>query len=188
MISGDRDFAGSNPRLAAFIVLVLVAAGCGESADNAIARRRKEYNEPTPILARFSGKVTVDGQAPELERAHELLIFLYDPKTPATPAKPPSYTTCQKDGSFSFGDGVAPGTYVVLFAELERGRPGVFRGPDVFKNLYNDPDKNAAIDKFKVDLSPPGKTDQNFILEIAGKEPITNPGPLAIVRVGRPAK
>jgi hypothetical protein len=175
--------SGSNYRAALFVALCLFAAGCSESADQAIERRRKEYNEPAPTLAKFSGKVTVDSQPPEVEPDHSLLVFLYDPKNPPTPAKPARFTACQKDGSFQFGDGVAPGSYVVLFAELRHGRPGHFRGPEVLKNLYNDPDKNGAIEGFKVDLSPPGKTGQVFNLEIAGKEPVASPGSRAIVKV-----
>ena len=79
--------------------------------------------------------------------------MLYDPKQPATEAKPPRYAIVQNDGTFKFGQGgVPPGSYVALFAELQRGRPGSFRGPDLLKNLYNDPDKNQNVENFKVEI------------------------------------
>ena len=167
------------------ILLGLCAAGCGESADEAISRRRKQYNDPAPTLVPFSGKVTIDGQPPQVEPDHKLWVFVYDPKNPPTLAKPLRFTSCKKDGSFQFGDGVAPGSYVVLFAELEHGRGGSFRGSDRLKNLYNDPDKNGKQEGFKVAVSPPGKTDCAFNLEISGKEPVITPGPHALVGSGR---
>ena len=171
-------------RCVLLVLLPLFAAGCSESADQAIARRRKEYNLPTPKLVPFSGKVTIDGQPPEIELGHPLWVFLYDPKNPPAPGKEP-YTACNKDGSFSFGDGVAPGSYVVLFAELRHALSAGFRGSDRLKNLYNDPDKNGNQEGFKVDLSSSGKTDCTFNLEVAGKEPVETPGPHSIVGSGK---
>jgi hypothetical protein len=185
MTGWDRDGIRSYRRLAACVALALLAGGCGESADQAEARRKKENKLPEQILIKFSGKVTIDGQPPQLDADHRLLIFLFDPKSPPPHGRPPRYTDCQKDGSFQFGQGVVPGSYVVLFAEFKPGRPGVFHGPDALKNLYNDPDKNAARDGFKVDLSSTGKT-QDFNLEVAGKEAET-PGPSAVINITRGA-
>jgi hypothetical protein len=169
--------------MAVCLALALAAGGCGESANQAEARRKKENNLPEQILTKFSGNVTMDGQAPQLEPSHKLLIFLFDPKSPPPHGRAPRYTACREDGSFQFGEGVAPGSYVVLCAEFKPGRPGVFHGPDALKNLYNDPDTNAAREGFKVDLSSAGKT-QNFNLEVAGKEAGV-PGPLAVVNITR---
>ncbi len=177
------DRIRSYRRLTAIVALALLAGGCGESADQAEARRKKENNLPEQILIKFSGKVTIDGQPPQLKADHTLLIFLFDPKSPPPHGRPPRYTACQEDGSFKFGEGVAPGSYVALFAEFKAGRPGVFHGPDALKNLYNDPDKNATRQGYKVDLSSTVKT-QDFNLELAGKEADT-PGPLAVVNITR---
>jgi hypothetical protein len=39
--------------------------------------------------------------------------------------------------------------------------------PDALKNLYNDPDKKATREEFKVDVSRPGKSS-DFKLEVDG--------------------
>jgi hypothetical protein len=93
------------------------------------------------------------------------------------------------DGSFEFttykkGDGVPPGSYVVLFAQMEQVlmiNTG-FYPPDRFKNLYNDPEKST----FKVDVTAPGKSDWLFELGVEGKERNNIPGPQAIkeIRLG----
>jgi hypothetical protein len=106
---------------------------------------------------------------------------------------------CNDDGKFAFGtyekdDGVPAAEYVVTFVLLHLptagggrggGRmrqatgPRHFQGPDELKNLYNDPDKSP----FQVELSPPGKTDWEFNLEVAGKDPVVTPGPHALTRL-----
>jgi hypothetical protein len=167
------------------VALSLLAGGCSESADEATARRKKEYNIQDQPAAKYSGTVTIDGRPPDIQTGHELLVFLYDSKTDADKGgRGGRYSACQRDGRFQFGETIPPGSYVVLFAELARGRPGVFRGPDLLQNLYNDPDKNATRDGFTVELSPPGKTGASFNLEIAGKEPVSTPGSHAVVRAG----
>jgi hypothetical protein len=118
-----------------------------------------------------------------------LVVMLYDPKNPR--AGGPLHAVCTNDGDFQFGtyekgDGVKPGSYVVLFAELTPAlmaskRSNGLRGPDGLMNLYNDPDKNGQDDRFKIELSEPGKTDWDFQLEAAGKQPIANPGPNAVM-------
>jgi hypothetical protein len=82
MMGCNRDGIRSCRRMAALLALVLAAGGCSESADQAEARRKKENNLPEQILIKFSGKVTIDGQPPQLEPNHKLLIFLFDPKAP----------------------------------------------------------------------------------------------------------
>jgi hypothetical protein len=48
--------------------------------------------------------------------------------------------------------------------------------------VYNNPDKNAKDDKFVVDVEKPGKTDYEFNLDVAGKDP-AQPSPHAIKRL-----
>jgi len=186
MLGVDWNRVGAIGQLSAVVLLGLFAAGCGgESAEQAIERRKKQYNEQPQILAQFSGQVTIDGAPPAVASDHALIVLLYDPKQPPAPGRSPRHVTCQADGSFRFTDGVAPGSYVVLFAILKRGHPGSYRGPDLLQNRYNDPDKNAEKPEFKLDLSSPGKTDQVFKLEVAGKDPIQAPGAHAVTKLQR---
>jgi hypothetical protein len=184
VIASNRSRILSTLWFAVLVILCNLAAGCSESADQAVARRKVELNIKDVPTAKFSGKVSIDNQAPQLPADHNLLTFLFDPKSPPKEGHPPRYTVCQPDGTFQFND-VPPGSYVVLFGEFRRGRPGVFHGPDALKNLYNDPDKNATQDVFKVDLASSGKSGQTFNLEVAGKEGVTSPGPQAVAQVTR---
>jgi hypothetical protein len=177
-------------RFAGCVFLGLFLAGCsgGESVEHASQRRGKESNEPAQVLAKLSGRVTIDNQPPAVEPRHALLLMLYDPERPPTESKPPRYAIVQNDGTFKFGQGgVPPGSYVALFAELQRGRPGTFRGPDVLKNLYNDPDKNQSVDSLKVEVPAFGKM-QNFNLEVAGREAVNPRGAHSIDQFSAPAQ
>jgi hypothetical protein len=94
---------------------------------------------------------------------------------------------------------VVAGKYVVTFVELHRfilrspvrvlwtsqfsPGPERYRQPDELHNLYNDPDKNAKIDEFVLDLQPPGHSHHNFNLVVADKKPVEKPGPNAVVGV-----
>jgi hypothetical protein len=90
--------------------------------------------------------------------------------------------------SYERGDGVPTGSYVVLFAELiptplmATKRSKGLRGPDGLMNLYNDPDRNKQDVQFKIDITPPGKSDYAFDLKVAGKEAAT-PGPHAVTEI-----
>ena len=87
------------------------------------------------------------------------------------------------------GDGVPLGKYVVGFVALHApkkargggppGGPLPYRGPDSLKNLYNDPDKNKDIQEFVVEVTEPGRSDYEFNLTVAGKDPGV-PGPHAV--------
>jgi hypothetical protein len=117
-----------------------------------------------------------------------LFIFLSDPQHLEKPAK--YVARCQpENGSFEFmtyfpGDGVPLGKYIVGFVALHAvqkaggpvGGPAPYRGPDGLKNLYNNPDKNKDIKEFVVEVTQPGRTDYEFNLTVAGKDPgVTGP-------------
>jgi hypothetical protein len=176
----------------ALAACVALAAGCSgrQSADQALDNALKAVGDQRGPTAKFSGRVLIDGNPPGETRPAATLIILYDPKNPPTSTRLPMYAVCNpEDGSFEFttynkGDGVKPGSYVVLFAQMEQVlmiNTG-FYPPDKFKNLYNDPDTS----KFKVDVTEPGQSDLLFKLEVEGKEPNKNPGPQAIkeIRLG----
>jgi hypothetical protein len=184
MIGWGRNWVDRSRWRSALLLFSLIAAGCGgESAQQAIARRQKELNLPPREVVKFSGTVTIDGQRPEVLDGHVLLVALCAPNDPPPDKKPPRYAIVHKDGTFQFGeDGVVPASYVVAIALLRRGKPGSFRGPDALHNLYNDPEKNASLEGFALDLKPPGKTNANFNLTVAGQEPVATPGPKALIK------
>jgi len=165
-------------------LLAISAVGCSGSSTPA-ARLEKAYREanlqPSPVV-KFAGTVTVDGQPP----SPFTLVLLMDPKNPKAGVQK---TVCDADGKFAFtsyeaGDGVPPGSYVVLFARFNMGgRLGQYDPPDLMHNLYNDPEKNVEIPEFQVTVAAPGKTDYAFELSVSGKEPVTHPGPDAVTEL-----
>lgn len=167
------------------LLIAGLALGCGskETADQAMTRISKETGIGIPATAKFSGKVIIDGVPAPLRT----LVILYNQDKPPRPKDIPPYAMCGDDGSFAFttnldGDGVPPGNYVVLFAQLVNNlyaKDATWIEPDGLKNLYNDPDKS----EFKVEVKAPGKTDYLFELTTTGKEPITKPGPKAITKL-----
>jgi len=169
--------------------LSLLFAGCGSSSvDQAIDRQLKEVHGARVQLAKFAGRVMVDGQAPTLGPKEALFVMLYDPNYPPGPGESPFHTPCDKEGNFEFtrfsrGDGVPLGSYVVLFAQLKAhgSQRGNYGPPDKLKNLYSDPDTS----QFKVDVTSPGKTDYLFDLQVEGKEPVAKPGPHAVTQIRR---
>jgi hypothetical protein len=175
---------------AGLIVVGLTIAGCSrrESADQALDRALQESKKTRDVTAKFAGKVTIDGQKPDIEKGQSLVVILYDPqKPPPNRQTIPRSARCRPDGSFAFNtygtdDGAPVGNYIVLFAVLKPSKTG-FRGPDGLKNLYNDPEKNDKIPDYHLDLKPPGKTDWTFDLAVAGKEPVTTPGPHAVTGI-----
>jgi hypothetical protein len=184
-------------RCAAIAAFALLLAGCGPpSADQALKQAFQQNPKVKPAeIAPFEGTVTVDGTAPE-KPGTSLLVILNDPKNPQDPhRKPQLMTGCNKDGHFYFttyspGDGVRVGSYVVTFVQLKdlaapfgKMKRAGFGPPDELKNLYNDPDKNAAIAEFKVEIKEPGIKDAHFNLIVAGKEAVTDPGPHAITEI-----
>jgi hypothetical protein len=176
-------------------VLCVFAFGCGggsQNADQALNKAITATGGEKSGVAKFAGTVQIDGNPPESKGVVRTLVFLWDLKKGESGKYQPSFAWCDENGHFEFttyekGDGVPVGSYVVCFAQLEGGikisGDGGWHGPDGFHNLYNDPDKNKDNKDFVVDISPPGKTDWDFRLEVQGKEPISTAGPRAITRM-----
>ncbi len=97
----------------------LMLAGCGRTND----RLKQAYQDAALAkvpVAPVSGIVTVDGLAP----APFTLVMLWDPKKPSANVL---RTICDSEGRFAFtsyegGDGVPPGTYVVLVRTVQHGK------------------------------------------------------------------
>jgi hypothetical protein len=150
--------------------------------------------QPQAPLAKVAGRVSIDGQPPAADL--RLFVVLSDPghldKQGETPRV---FARCDPQGNFAFttystGDGVPYGKYVASFVELHRmkgtrrgrmPRPQlIFVEPDELKNLYNDPEKNKNDPTFVLDVQPPGRTNYEFDLSVAGKDPVAKPGPHAV--------
>jgi|HubBroStandDraft_4_1064222.scaffolds.fasta_scaffold69432_2 hypothetical protein len=165
------------------LLLVLAAAtGCSshQSPEQRIKLALEQSGMPATSLYPIAGTVNIDGQPPTFDdRRKRLVITLYDPQKPD---KKHLHTMAREDGSFRFTeDGIGAGHYVLAFAVLRRKGPQHFVGPDALNNLYNDPDLNAkSHPEFVIDHQAPGKKDYAFNLDVAGKDPITSPGPHAV--------
>jgi hypothetical protein len=162
--------------LAALALCSLSAAGCNHtpSEQEALKKSLEVNNRAQETVVPFSGTVTIDGQPPVADRRTPVFVVVYDPKNPPKGRQPPFTARCDKEGHFQFntygtGDGLPAGSYVVLFAQPKADG-------DALKNLYNDPDKNDKEERFRIELTPPGKTNWSFDLAVAGKEPNTTPG------------
>jgi hypothetical protein len=184
-------------RLTTVVAIALVVEGCGRpSADQALEQAFRDNPTAQRVeIVKFEGTVAVDGQPP-VKPGTQLFIILNDPKTPQDPTKRPKLVGgCDDEGKFFFStygarDGVEAGTYVVTFVQLHhpqslfnRRAGSVFEQPDELQNLYNDPDKNAAVPEFRVEIQPPGRNDWRFDLAVAGKDSNPTPGPHAITRL-----
>jgi hypothetical protein len=190
-------------RFAAWLVFAASVAGCNgnQSADQALERQIKDNPQlKRDNIAKFAGKVTVDGQPPASDcKMFVILTNAQHLDENAHLRAPRHYAFCDSDGKFAFGtydkaDGVPVGKYVVTFAEFHipaargmRRMVGVsgahYTEPDELKNLYNDPDKNQADEKFNLDLQAPGKADYEFDLAVGSKEPAATPGPNAVTSI-----
>jgi len=174
--------------------------GCGgnQTAEQALDRQFQQHPEfKKATLAKFSGRVTVDGMPPAKEAQVFVILFNLQHLEEAAHSKAPKlFALCNPEGKFSFrtylaGDGVVAGKYVVTFVALHRpAKSGhrvmggaFFSPPDELKNLYNDPDQNVKDEKFNLDLQSPGKGDYEFDLAVAGMQPVETPGPNAWTRI-----
>jgi hypothetical protein len=176
-------------------MLAVVLGGCSGSQKAELAEARQIQNNPQlkkPVTARLAGQVTVDGHPPSTDS--RLFVILNDPQKPRDFAKGhPLYARCDSLGNFAFGnvlkrDVVPIGSYVVTFVQLhpETRRtigPAAFGPPDELKNLWSDPQNNARVPAFVLNVAPPGKTDYRFDLRVAGKEPLAAPGGQAVTRI-----
>lgn len=189
---GTRSLLRSGVTATALATGLAVAGfviGCGSRPEQSLDNQLKELGTTRQLTAKFAGTVTIDGQPPRAVIGRGLRILLYDPNNPPARARSPLNATVDPDdGHFEFttysaGDGVPQGTYVVLFVALEHSTTGAnrrYHEPDALKNLYNDPDVNKNTQDFNVTLLGSGKTDYHFNLELAGREPAGSPGPNAI--------
>lgn len=166
----------------ACLMVGLAASGCTHpQTENEQLKKSLEVNgRSEATVVKFSGTVTVDGQAPAVDRRFPFFVMAYDPKQPLKGRQLPNTARCNKEGHFQFntystGDGLPAGDYIVLFAWPQAD------GSDGLKNLFNDPDKNAQEERFKIHLEAPGKTDWSFDLQTAGRDPVTTPGPHAVM-------
>jgi hypothetical protein len=178
---------------AALAACALLLAGCGPpTAEQGLKQAFKDNPTLKAVeIAPFEGTVTVDGKVSEIPGT-QLLVILNDPKHPLESGKRPKLLTgCNADGHFAFTtnavhDGVETGSYVLTFVQLHnlgstfgKNKNTGLGPPDELKNLYNDPDKNAEVSEFKVEIKKPGITDAHYNLVVEGKEPVASPGPHA---------
>jgi hypothetical protein len=172
------------------IVLLICCAACGlsgcgrQSADQSIDAALKTANKTKLPVLPLAGTVTVDGAPAKLEGPDKKFVLLIYEIKDKTVTQNMTRTFADADGKFSFsmykeGDGVPAGKYVIAFAELTHPRKGGFVGPDGLNNLYNDPQKNLDNPEFVIEQKEPGKSDYRFDLKVAGKDPVTTPGPQA---------
>jgi hypothetical protein len=141
-----------------------------------------EFRKTHPFYP-LAGRVRIDGHAPDAKNGD--LIVMLNGKEARHGKIEECSAICKPDGSFEIAGGHTAGKFVVTFARLTR-RKGVdwaeWNGPEGFKNLYNDPDKNARIPEFVIDHRAPGKTDYVFNLKVDGRPP-AQPGPNALVHL-----
>jgi hypothetical protein len=192
MNSRPRSFPRSFP---VFVALIsLGTAGCARqpSADQALDVQLKEAGKSRTTVFPLAGKVLVDGQPPKFNNARQrIVVMLCDPTKLTVPPHERTFVTCDSDGGFVFtsyaeADGVPPGGYAIVFAQLmDRGKRG-YLGPDGFKNRYNDPQKNLQTSEFHLDHKAPGKTDYVFDLKVEDQQ-LINPAPLALTEIVDPA-
>jgi hypothetical protein len=188
MDSGRRSTSRRFWLLASLAALVAVGCTHQPSADEATDAALKAQGLTRLAVYPLAGKVTIDGQVPQLTTSKsKLIVMLNDPKKPDVPALERRYQVCDPQGGFAFttyakDDGVPPGKFVVTIAVLEFSKKHGYLGPDQLKNLYNDPDKNSQVTQFSIDHQSPGKSDYLFNLEVAGKEAAT-PGPKALTQL-----
>jgi hypothetical protein len=173
----------------ALAALFLMLRKHGKTADQAL--NEVYIRHPQLVrqkVAKFAGRVTIDGQLPgDLPHGSMLFVSLHR-KQGREPSAEPLHAVCDSTGHFGFStylkeDGVPVGSYIVTFVKLPRVGRRVFGLPDELKNLYSDPERNSGQPEFVVDLQTPGKTDYQFDLAVAGQEPIETPGPRAVTRI-----
>jgi hypothetical protein len=168
-------------------------SGCNSSVSSAqrVQQELKAVGKQQAEVLPFAGKVLVDGLPPQPKTPNsKIVVVLFNRAKPDLRVVRRPYAACNSKGEFSFTtyvpeDGVEAGEYVVAIAELSwRPKGDRFAGPDAFENLYNDPDMNEKDSQFTVKHASRGKTNYEFNLKIAGREPPSNTGPRAVTHVG----
>lgn len=172
---------------AAGFLLVVSIMGCGRSSQESLDAYLKQTGHSRADVFPLAGKVTIDGQPARYVKPLRLVVMLYDESKPDLPPFRRPCRECNADGEFSFGtytkgDGLPPGKFVVAFAVLNVTMQGL-KGPDQLKNLYNDPEKNAGNPDFKIDHGRPGKRDYHFDLKVDGRDAIETPGPKSLTEL-----
>jgi hypothetical protein len=188
-----RQFVMRSPALivtALIVVTELTAiAGCSRTrtADEALNSALKSAGLSREQVYPFAGKVMVDGAAPAWKYDEVMLVVLNDPEHLDLPMTQKSIIMTRPNGEFSAttytrDDGIKAGKYILTFAVFQKSLRRGLLGPDRLNNLYNDPDKNATIAEFRIDHRAPGRTDYEFNLQLAGKEP-AQPGPHSFTKI-----
>jgi hypothetical protein len=176
----------------AFLGCLLPAfAGCG----GGLTPSQKVDQELTAIgkmkmrVFPFAGKVLVDGLPPQSDGAdRRIIVVLFNRAKADLPVTRRPQAVCNPQGEFAFTtyvpkDGVEAGDYVVTIAQLSKEKGRSYLGPDGYQNLYNDPDANEKDAEFAVKHADPGKTNYVFDLKMAGREPVSKPGPQAVTQI-----
>ena len=178
-------------RIAALFGLAVLFAGCGPpSAQQRSKGVPGQSQGPAGPSRSLRGNGDRGRQAP-VNRRVILLVVLNDMQHPQDPSKQPKLRTGRDQTDISLlrlmrcttaskQARTSSRSCSYFRPNIGRQRNSMFKGPDELKNLYNDPDKNAEIPEFKIDLKPPGIKDAHFNLTVEGKEPVTTPGPHAI--------
>jgi hypothetical protein len=167
---------------------VLAAAGCGKSGNNeSLQALLKQSGDNRASLYPLAGRVTIDGEPAHYVKPQRLVMMLYDPTRPDLPPFKRPCKDVSAEGNFAFGtytkgDGIPAGKFIVAFAVLEVTNRGLL-GPDQLNNLYNDPEKNDKIPEFHIDHRAPGKEDYVFDLKVAGQDGSRTSGPRALTEV-----
>jgi hypothetical protein len=164
-------------------LIFLVPFGCDGRRSTA-QRLENAYKsagmDPVTVYP-LGGKITIDNEPPVAKaETARLVAIAYDSAKADVKAKDNARAFVKPDGSFELPP-LAPGKYVILFAQLGYNPRMGFIGPDGLKNLYNDPDVNSKKPEFLIDHQAPGKTDYTFNLSVAGETPPAAPGPKAFV-------
>jgi hypothetical protein len=173
--------------------LLCGVSGCNSSLSSAqrVQQELGAIGKQQAEVLPFAGKVLVDGLPPKPKTpTSKVVVVLFNRAKPDLRLIRRPYAACNSQGEFSFTtyvpkDGLEAGEYVVAIAELSwRPKGDRFSGPDAFENLYNDPDTNEKDQQFTVKHASRGKTDYEFDLKIAGREPPSKPGPRAVTQIG----
>jgi hypothetical protein len=174
------------PWCVAATLIFILSLGC-EGRQSTAERLENAYKsagmDPVAVYP-LGGKITIDNEPPVAKsETARFVAIAYDAAKLDFKAKDNARAFVKPDGSFELPP-LAPGKYVILFAQLGYNPRMGFLGPDGLKNLYNDPDVNSRKPEFLVDHQAPGKTGYTFNLSVAGETPPAAPGPKAFVGSG----